>query len=75
MEKEEKAVCMCMYVCVWGVWRAVTVVIGEVKVNNEEPGSLTLYWLDLAKFISHASILQDSFMKPTILKKHLPFKG
>lgn len=44
----------------------VTVITGEVKLNYEELGSLTLYWLDLAKFISHASILQDSFMKPTI---------
>lgn len=61
---------MYVYVCVcMGGVGAVTVIIGEVKVNNEEPGSLTLYWLDLAKFISHASILQDSFMKPTILKK------
>lgn len=75
MEKEEKAVCMCMYVCVRAVGGGGVTVIREVKVNNEEPGSLTLYWLDLAKFISHASILQDSFMKPTIFKKHLPFKG
>lgn len=46
----------------------------QVRVNNEESLSLTLYRLYLAKPTNHASILQDYLIKSTIFKKHLPFK-
>lgn len=50
--KKKKVVCVCVIIIY------LVVITEEVRVSNEEPGSLTLYRLDLAKFNSDGSIFQ-----------------